>query len=178
MTVSNKEGAAGTVVTVVTKETIVSLVVDRLGVSKAAARRLVNELAELFRDVLVSNGEISIGGFGKLKTVNRAARRGVNPATGEVVQYEARRAVVFRSGAALKRALNDEHFGSAAVAESVPVDEYVGLSLEAAAAAVVSGASEQPADFDLAELLASANKLEGSIGIDIEEAAAALNAAG
>ena len=48
---------------------------------------------------------MSIAGFGTFKVVDRKARKGRNPRTGEAVQIPASKAVKFTAGKALKEIL-------------------------------------------------------------------------
>ncbi|MFV9646918.1 MAG: HU family DNA-binding protein [Desulfobacterales bacterium] len=52
------------------------------------------------------DGRISLPGFGAFSKVYRKARQGVNPATGEKITIEARHAIKFRPGKALKDAIS------------------------------------------------------------------------
>jgi DNA-binding protein HU-beta len=54
----------------------------------------------------LKNGEpIAISGFGRFRTVDRAARKGRNPRTGETIQIPASRTVKFVPGKRLKAIL-------------------------------------------------------------------------
>lgn len=54
------------------------------------------------KDRLLKGARIHIVGFGTLEVVERRARRGRNPATGEEIKLPARRALVFRPSRAIK----------------------------------------------------------------------------
>lgn len=66
--------------------------------SKAAAERTINDLMACIEDVLVSGDEINFIGWGKFEVVERAAREGRNPSSGEVIQIEAKKSVKFKPG--------------------------------------------------------------------------------
>ena len=54
----------------------------------------------------VANGEaVNIVGFGKFDVSKRAARKGVNPATGESIDIPATSTPKFKAGASFKQAL-------------------------------------------------------------------------
>ncbi len=60
---------------------------------------------QVFADItaeLKINGQASVKGFGKFTVIERAARPGRNPRTGEAVQIEAKRVVKFTPAKALK----------------------------------------------------------------------------
>ena len=77
-----------------TKAQIVTTLAERAGVSKAQAEKLLEELANLAY-VEAKNG-FPLPGIGKLVLVDRKARMGRNPATGEQIHIPAKRVVKFR----------------------------------------------------------------------------------
>jgi DNA-binding protein HU-beta len=48
---------------------------------------------------------VTISGFGSFKVVERSARQGRNPQTGDAITIDARKSPVFRPGTQLKRAV-------------------------------------------------------------------------
>jgi DNA-binding protein HU-beta len=48
---------------------------------------------------------VTISGFGSFKVVERSARQGRNPQTGEPITIDARKSPVFRPGTQLKRSV-------------------------------------------------------------------------
>ena len=67
------------------------------------------ETVEAFLDLIVKalgkGEEVSFPGFGTFRVVNRAARMGVNPKTGEKIQIAASTKPKFRAGKLLKEAV-------------------------------------------------------------------------
>ena len=57
-------------------------------------------------EALVKGEEVSFLGFGKFEVTERAARTCRNPQTGEEMKVEAKKAVKFKAGKALKDAIN------------------------------------------------------------------------
>jgi len=83
-----------------TKAQIVNALADKVGISKRQAAAVLSELAELaYREA--QNG-FTVPGIGKLVVVNRKARVGRNPRTGETIQIPAKRALKFRIAKAAK----------------------------------------------------------------------------
>jgi DNA-binding protein HU-beta len=76
------------------------------GVDSSAAREAVDAVFETIADELSGGGEVSISGFGKFSVSDRAARQGVNPATGEKIQISASKAAKFSAASGLKNKLN------------------------------------------------------------------------
>lgn len=78
---------------------------EKLGVSKKEATEIMEKIVELMLDEVVNNGEFAIPGIGKLVKVDRKARMGRNPATGETIQIPAKTVVKFRVAKAAKEAV-------------------------------------------------------------------------
>ncbi len=70
------------------------------------AVRLVDKLFVVLERRLVSGEKIMITNFGAFTVVERAPRRGINPATGLSMIIPAHRAVAFRPAPALLEAIN------------------------------------------------------------------------
>lgn len=86
-----------------TKSAILSTLAEKSGVSKKAAGEFVDELVKLaYKE---AKNSFTIPGLGKLVLVNRKARLGRNPATGEQIQIPAKRVVKFRIAKAAKDAI-------------------------------------------------------------------------
>jgi DNA-binding protein HU-beta len=78
-------------------------VADKVGVSKKQAAETLEVLAELaYKN---AKNTFTLPGIGKLVLVNRKARTGRNPATGETIQIPAKRVVKFRVAKAAKDAI-------------------------------------------------------------------------
>lgn len=86
-----------------TKAQIVGALADKAGISKKVAAVLIDEQAKLATKE-AKNG-FTIPGLGKLVLVNRKARMGRNPQTGEAIKIPARRVVRFRVAKVLKDAV-------------------------------------------------------------------------
>ncbi len=86
------------------KKELAGSIAERTGVSKAKAAEVV---AAIFGDTGIlsqslQNGEkVSIQGFGTFESKERAARAGVNPATGKKIDVPAKKVVKFKAGSAL-----------------------------------------------------------------------------
>jgi DNA-binding protein HU-beta len=86
-----------------TKSAIASALADKVGVSKKQATEFLEALAQLaYRE---AKNSFTIPGIGKIVLVNRKARIGRNPATGEQIQIPAKRVVKFRVAKAAKDAI-------------------------------------------------------------------------
>ena len=84
------------------KEELVKFVSEQADITNAATGKAVNAVFEGISSALEKGDSISIIGFGSFKVVERAARQGRNPSTGEKIQIPASRAVKFTPGKSLK----------------------------------------------------------------------------
>ncbi len=83
-----------------TKAQIISTLADKTKMSKKDIVTVMNAQMELaYKEA--KNGYV-IPGIGKLVIVNRKARKGRNPATGETIQIPAKRVLKFRVAKAAK----------------------------------------------------------------------------
>lgn len=87
-----------------TKSQIIASLAESTGLSKKEIIAVITALAELAYKQ-AKNG-FTIPGIGKLVIVNRKARMGRNPATGEEIKIPAKRVLKFRIAKAAKDATN------------------------------------------------------------------------
>lgn len=79
------------------KTQLTAAVAEKAGISKADANMYVNTVLGVIADNLYEgDNEISIPDFGRFYVKTMPARQGVNPATGEKIQIEAREKIVFK----------------------------------------------------------------------------------
>ena len=75
-------------------------------ISKADARKYVNEIFAAILDAAAKGEEVAVNGFGKFKLKHSAARKGRNPATGAAIQIAASTKLAFSPAKAVKDKLN------------------------------------------------------------------------
>ena len=86
-----------------TKSQIIGAVAETAGLTKKQAAITIEALVNLaYKN---AKNSFTLPGLGKLVLVNRAARIGRNPATGEQIQIAAKRVVKFRIAKAAKDAI-------------------------------------------------------------------------
>ncbi len=86
-----------------TKSKVAAHLAGKMDMSKRAAGTFMEELAGLaYKE---AKNSFTIPGIGKLVLVNRKARMGRNPQTGEPIKIPARRVVRFRVAKAAKDAI-------------------------------------------------------------------------
>ncbi len=88
-----------------TKSQIVGHFAKKFEVSKKAASGMIEEVAALAIAETKKSGAFVIPGIGKLVKVNRKARMGRNPATGEAIKIPAKTVVKMRVAKACKEAI-------------------------------------------------------------------------
>ena len=81
-------------------------VASRAGIDSNQAKKAVDAVVDSITEELSRGGEVAISGFGKFSVSDRAARQGVNPATGEKIQIKASKAAKFSPASGLKSSLN------------------------------------------------------------------------
>jgi len=86
-----------------TKSQVMTTLAERTGLTKKQVRMFFDELAKLAYQE--AKDGFTIPGIGKLVLVNRKARMGRNPATGEIIQIPAKKVVKFRVAKVCKDAI-------------------------------------------------------------------------
>ena len=86
-----------------TKSQTIASIAETVGITKKQAGAVLEALVALaYKN---AKNSFTLPGLGKLVLVNRAARIGRNPATGEQIQIPAKRVVKFRVAKAAKVAI-------------------------------------------------------------------------
>ncbi len=90
-----------------TKAQLIEQMAKDAGISKTEAGKALESLIDGIGEAIKEeDGKITLPGFGTFSKAYRKARQGVNPATGEKITIEARHAIKFRPGKALKDAIS------------------------------------------------------------------------
>jgi DNA-binding protein HU-beta len=87
------------------KAELVGSVATKAGLSKADAEKAVNAFTETVIEALQGGDKVSLIGFGAFEVRERAARKGRNPKTQEVIDIPASKAPAFKAGKAFKDAM-------------------------------------------------------------------------
>ena len=88
---------------VMTKAQLVARVSEKAGLTKKAATDILLHIAEIaYKE---AKNSFTFPGLGKLVLVQRKARMGRNPATGEAIKIPAKKVVKFRVAKAAKDAI-------------------------------------------------------------------------
>ncbi len=90
---------------VMTKSQFISLIAEKNEMTKAAAGKVLDTIAEAAISETKKNGQFVIPGIGKLVKSHRKARMGRNPQTGASIKIPAKTVVKFRVAKACKDAV-------------------------------------------------------------------------
>lgn len=88
------------------KNDLIEHIAQEHEVTKAFARDVVDTVFQSITDAIHKGEEVSIFGFGKFKLVERKARKGRNPQTGEIIKIAASKNVKFEQAKAMKELVN------------------------------------------------------------------------
>ena len=83
-------------------------IIDHLhnGLNKSECKILIEDFFEEIKTALINNEEVKLSGFGNFELIDKKARPGRNPKTGEDVTISARRVVTFRAGNKLRKKIS------------------------------------------------------------------------
>lgn len=87
------------------KGDLTQAIVKKVGLSKKQAEESLAAVLEEIEKTLARGEEVALTGFGKFVVVERKAREGVNPKTGEKISIPAQKVPKFKPGAILKSAV-------------------------------------------------------------------------
>lgn len=84
------------------KTELVLAVSERTGLSKTDAEKLLKAFLETIEEELVKGEKVQLTGFGTFEVIERAAREGRNPKTGEAMSIPETKSPKFKPGKSLK----------------------------------------------------------------------------
>ena len=76
------------------------------GLTKADSQKALDATIAAIKDALIAGDKVALIGFGTFSVNERPAREGINPATKEKIQIEAKKVAKFKAGAELADAIN------------------------------------------------------------------------
>ena len=88
-----------------TQTQIIQTLADKCEITKKIAKDMLEKLAATAVVEVKKNGVFVLPGIGRLVRVDRKARMGRNPATGETIKIAAKKVVKFRVAKAAKDAI-------------------------------------------------------------------------
>ena len=88
------------------KQEFISAVASKVNMSNVETAKVVNAVLDVIQEEMRAGNKISLTGFGQFEARVRAARTGINPATGAQIKIAACKVPAFKAGKGLKDAVN------------------------------------------------------------------------
>ena len=88
-----------------TQSQLIQALADKCEITKRVSKEMLTTLTEIALGEVKKNGMFVVPGLGRLVRVDRKARMGRNPATGEAIKIPAKKVVRFRVAKAAKDAI-------------------------------------------------------------------------
>lgn len=88
------------------KTELVTEIAEKSELSKKDSEKALKAFIDVVTEELKKGEKVQLVGFGTFEVVERAAREGRNPLTGEKMQIKASKAPKFKAGKALKDSVN------------------------------------------------------------------------
>ncbi len=88
------------------KQEFIAAVASKAGFSNVETAKIVNATLDVIQAEMKAGNKIILTGFGQFEARTRAARTGVNPATGQSIKIPACKVPAFKAGKGLKDAVN------------------------------------------------------------------------
>jgi len=85
---------------------LIAAAAQRSGLTNDVVEQSMNAVHSVIPEALVKGAKVTIPGFLSFEAVQRSAREGRNPSTGEKMHIPARTAVKVSAGSSLKRAVS------------------------------------------------------------------------
>jgi len=80
------------------KKELVAQVAGKIGITKRDIANVIGAFTETITESLSKGEKVTLAGFGTFQVMQRKARRGVNPRTGDEIQIPAKKAPKFAPG--------------------------------------------------------------------------------
>ena len=88
------------------RQELVTVIAEKVGSSKKDADTFVSAFTETISGELKKGNSVQLVGFGTFEVIEKAARDGRNPATGQPMKIAASKAPKFKPGKSLKDLVN------------------------------------------------------------------------
>ena len=83
------------------KAELVNAMAEKAGMTKVQAKKALDAMMDTTVETLKKGEKVVLLGFGTFSVVERPARKGRNPRTGEVIKIKASKVVKFKAGAGM-----------------------------------------------------------------------------
>ena len=81
---------------------LVEKIASEVGLTKRVSREAIDVITSVITDALARGDKVTLVGFGTFRVMNREARTGRNPRTGQIIQIGAKKVPRFRPGKGLR----------------------------------------------------------------------------
>ncbi len=88
------------------KQELIDSISKESKLSKASSKKALEGLTKSVKKSLKKGEKVTLVGYGTFSVVKRAARMGKNPRTGQSIKIPAKKAVKFKAGAELAKAVD------------------------------------------------------------------------
>ena len=88
------------------KTELIAAIAEKAEISKKDSEKALKAFVDVVTEQLKNDDKVQLVGFGTFEVSKRAAREGRNPQTGKTMKIEACKAPKFKTGKALKDAIN------------------------------------------------------------------------
>ena len=87
------------------KTELVAAIAEKADLTKKDAEKALAAVIESITKAVITGDKVQLVGFGTFEARKRAARQGINPATGAKIKIAASKTPVFKAGKAFKDAI-------------------------------------------------------------------------
>lgn len=87
------------------KAQLVGAIAEKSGLTKADAKKALDAFLSSVACTLKKGDKVALVGFGTFSVVNKAARKGINPATRKPIMIPAKKGIKFKAGSDLSAGL-------------------------------------------------------------------------
>lgn len=91
---------------IVNKKELIKSISERIDITQKEVDMVLSEFQDVVKETLTKGDKVQLVGFGTFEVVERAAREGRNPQTGEKMMFKSSKSPKFKVGKALKDAVN------------------------------------------------------------------------
>lgn len=88
------------------KQQLIETMASKAELTKVDAEKALKAFIEVVTEEMKKGDKVQLVGFGTFEVAERAARTGRNPQTGETIEIKASKSPKFKTGKALKDAVN------------------------------------------------------------------------
>ncbi|MCK4926469.1 HU family DNA-binding protein [Candidatus Aerophobetes bacterium] len=85
------------------KADLVKEIAIQVGLTRKASKEAIDAMASVITDALARQERVTLVGFGTFQVMERKARKGRNPRTGETIQIQAKKVPRFKPGKNLRK---------------------------------------------------------------------------